>query len=56
MRFEIYKSGSEYRWRLRASNNEIVASGEGYTTKSNCQHAVDLLKSTTAATPVTDLT
>jgi uncharacterized protein YegP (UPF0339 family) len=40
MRFEIDKSGSEYRWRLRAANGEIVASGEGYTSKANCQRAI----------------
>ena len=32
---EIYKSGEEWRWRLKADNGEIVASGEGYTTKDD---------------------
>jgi len=27
-KFEIYKSGTQYRWRLKAANGEIVASGE----------------------------
>lgn len=56
MKFEIYKSGAEYRWRLKAANGEIIAHGESYTTKANCQSAIDLVKSTTAATPVVDLT
>lgn len=56
MKFEIYKAGTEYRWRLRASNNEIVASGEGYTTKVSCQQAIQILESTTSDTPVVDLT
>lgn len=31
--FGIYPSGSEYRWRLRAGNGEIVAHGESYTAR-----------------------
>lgn len=58
MRFELYKdSVSQYRWRLKASNGQIVAvSGEGYTTKVNCQNGIDLVKSTTNSTTVDDLT
>ena len=57
MYFEIYQEGSgllslQWRWRLRAANNEIIASGEGYNNKQDCIHAVDLVKSTSAATPV----
>ena len=49
MYFEIYKDAKgEYRWRLKAANHEIIAQGQGYTSKQNCQHAVDLVKSTTA--------
>jgi uncharacterized protein YegP (UPF0339 family) len=33
-KFEVYKSGEEFRWRLKAGNGEIVASGEGYASKS----------------------
>lgn len=28
-------STTEWRWRVRAGNGEIVASGEGYTTKGD---------------------
>jgi uncharacterized protein YegP (UPF0339 family) len=35
---EILRSrNGEYRWRLRAGNGEIVASGEGHPT---CRHAL----------------
>ena len=42
MRFEIYKDkGGEWRWRLMAANNRIIAdSGEGYTHKQHCQEMV----------------
>lgn len=56
MKFEIYKSGTQFRWRLKAANGEIIAQGESYTTKANCQAAIDLVKSATTATPVVDLT
>lgn len=57
MEFEIYKKwGGQYYWRLKADNNEIVASGEGYTAKGNCKKVVELLKSVTTKTPVIDLT
>lgn len=69
MHFEIYRAGpgivggirgllssqGEWRWRLKAANHEIIASGEGYTNKVDCIHAVDLLKSTTNATPVSEV-
>ena len=45
-RFIIYKDQrSEYRWRFRANNNEIVAdSAEGYTSKWDCQRGIELVK------------
>lgn len=45
-------AGSDWRWRLRADNGEPVASGEGYHNLADCLYAIDLLKSTTAATEV----
>jgi uncharacterized protein YegP (UPF0339 family) len=33
-KFEVYQSHNGYRWRLKASNGEIVATGEEYTTHS----------------------
>lgn len=32
-KFEIFKSDDGWRFRLRASNGEIVCQSEGYTTK-----------------------
>lgn len=43
--FQYYKDNAgEWRWRLRANNNEIIASGEGYKNKQDCLHAVDLIR------------
>ncbi|ROU09439.1 YegP family protein [Lysobacter enzymogenes] len=63
--FEIYSNvegGSllvgnrlQWRWRLRSGNHEPIASGEGYNTRQACEHAINLIKSTTMLTPVVDL-
>lgn len=46
MRYQMYQdAANEWRWRLRAANHEIIAtSGEGYKNKSDCRHAIDLVK------------
>ncbi|GAI67558.1 unnamed protein product [marine sediment metagenome] len=45
-KFQIYTDrAGEYRWRLRADNNEIISdSGEGYVNKSDCRHGIELVK------------
>lgn len=54
MRYQIYRDVTGlFRWRLIAANNEIVASGESYTSKASCLHAVGLLKASQNA-PVYD--
>ena len=54
MHYVIYQDVQrQWRWRLRAANNKIIAdSGEGYYAKSDCMHAIDLVKSTNQHTPV----
>ena len=46
MRYEVYTDrAGEWRWRLRANNNESIAtSGEGYKNKRDCLHGIDLVK------------
>lgn len=68
MHFEIYEQkqsgllaaagvGGDYRWRLVADNGQIIADGgEGYRSKADCQHGINLVKGTTAATSVVDST
>ena len=44
-KFEVYldKSG-EYRFRLKASNGQIVATGEGYKQLSGCLSGIESIK------------
>lgn len=56
-KFEIYQDESgEYRWRFRADNNEVVASGEDYRSKEDCEHAVQLIKDQAPLAEVADRT
>lgn len=53
MEFHVYRDSlNQWRWRLVAGNNRVVASGEGYLNKADCLHAVALLKGTNSLTPV----
>lgn len=50
MKFELYQSDSQWRWRLKANNGEIIAQGESYVNRSDCIAAINLVKSTNATT------
>ena len=44
-RFEIFRdSAGEYRFRLIAPNNKIIAVSEGYKNKSGCLHGIEAIK------------
>jgi len=51
MKFELYTSGAEWRWRLKAGNGEIIAPGEGYRNRQDAEHAVGLVMDTNRKTP-----
>lgn len=44
--FEIYKDGKEeFRWRLKATNGAIIATGgQGYKAKADCEKGIELIK------------
>ena len=40
-KFECYKDkADQYRFRLKASNGEVILSSEGYTTKAACTNGI----------------
>jgi len=56
-RFEIFKDkNNEYRFRLLAPNGEIIATGEGYSTKSNCKDGINNVKEYAPIAQIKDLT
>lgn len=50
MYFAMYKDVQGYwRWRLNAANHQVIASGEGYVNKGDCQRAIQLVKGSSPA-------
>ncbi len=44
-KFEIYKDkAEEFRFRLKATNGQVIAVSEGYTTHANCVNGVESVK------------
>ncbi len=60
MQYEIYpvtvNGAKQWRWRLRASNNLIIASGESYHNKADCVHVVNLVMDTSRNTKFVETT
>lgn len=54
-KFEVYtdKKG-EFRFRLKATNGEIIATGEGYTTKPNCLNGIESIRKNAPEAPVVE--
>jgi uncharacterized protein YegP (UPF0339 family) len=56
-KFEIYRdANNEYRFRLRAANNEIIATGEAYTTKAACMNGIESVKTNAPDAEIEDQT
>jgi uncharacterized protein YegP (UPF0339 family) len=56
MTFEMYKDrGGEFRWRLKATNGQVIATGgQGYTAKADCRHAIELIQKGAATATIVD--
>ena len=55
-KFEIYKDkAGEFRFRLKASNGEIIAVGEGYKSHAAALAGVESVKKNAADATVADL-
>ena len=53
-KFEVYQDkAGEFRFRLKATNGQIVAVGEGYTTMKACQNGIASIKKNAPDSPVT---
>ena len=52
-KFEVYtdKAG-EFRFRLKARNGEIIATGEGYKAKASCLNGIDSIRRNAPDSPV----
>ena len=54
-KFEVYadKAG-EFRFRLKATNGQVIATSEGYTTLANCLNGVESVKKNAVDAPVVE--
>ncbi len=52
-KFEVYEDKSgEFRFRLKATNGEVIATSEGYTAKAGCMNGVESVKKNAVDAPV----
>lgn len=48
-KFEVYQDkAGEYRFRLTATNGQVIATGEGYKAKASCLNGVESVKKNAA--------
>lgn len=56
-KFELYKDGSgKFRFRLKASNGQVVAVGEAYETKASAMKGIESVRKNAAGASVDDQT
>jgi len=56
-KFEIYKDAAgKFRFRLKAPNGEIIATGEAYASKDSCQKGIESVKTNAAKAQIVDTT
>lgn len=57
LKFESYEdSEKKFRWRLKATNGQTIASSsQGYKAKADCEKAINLIKKGAASATVDDM-
>ncbi|MUL80506.1 MULTISPECIES: YegP family protein [unclassified Mycolicibacterium] len=56
-KFELYKDArGEFRFRLKAGNGEIIATGEGYKSKASAINGIESVQKNAPGAPIDDLT
>ncbi len=55
-KFEIYQDkAKKYRFRLKAGNGQVIATGEGYESKSACVNGIESIKKNAADAPIVEV-
>lgn len=56
-KFEVYKDHADkFRWRLKASNDQEIASGQGYESKEGCKDGIKSVKANASKAKIVDMT
>ncbi|MBE6877706.1 MAG: DUF1508 domain-containing protein [Ruminococcaceae bacterium] len=54
-KFEVYEDkGGEFRFRLKATNGQIIAVSEGYKAKASCMNGIESVKKNAVDAPVVE--
>lgn len=55
-KFEVYTDArGEFRFRLKASNGQVIATGEGYKSKASCMKGIESIKKNAAEAKVVEV-
>jgi len=55
-KFEVYEDkGGKYRFRLKAGNGQVIASGQGYATKESCLNGIESVRKNAPEAAITDV-
>lgn len=55
-KFEVYQDkGGDWRFRLKAGNGEVVATGQGYASKSGVMNGIDSVRRNAADAEVVEI-
>ena len=56
-KFEVYRDKKgEYRFRLKAGNGQVIATGEGYKSKKSCMNGIESIRKNAPDATVHDQT
>jgi len=56
-KYEIYNDATgKFRWRLKAANGEIIATGEAYESKDGCKNGIQSVKTNAPTAEIVDTT
>lgn len=55
-KFELYEDkAGKWRFRLKASNGEVIATGQGYSSKASAKNGIESVKQNAAAAAVVEV-
>ncbi len=55
-KFEVYQDKKEqFRFRLKAGNGQVIATGEAYSSKAACLNGIESIKKNAPEAPVVEV-
>jgi len=54
-KFEVYETKNGYRWRLKAGNGEVVATGEEYDSKAGAKKGCEAVQRAAADADIVEV-